>query len=148
MKRNVLLMLAGALAVGLIAAGCGGDDDDDSSDALTKQEFIAQGNAICKAGNAEIDAAAEETFAKNGQPTPAESDAFVTDTVVPNVQGQIDDMRALGIPEEDADQVNGILDEAEGIVDELEADPSSIEGDPFAPVNGDLKDYGLTTCAG
>ena len=65
------------LALGLIAAGCG-DDDDESSDtgtdavtaaALTKEEYLAQGNQICKQGNAETDAAAQQVF-QGGKPTP------------------------------------------------------------------------------
>lgn len=151
MKRNALLMLAGALAAGLIAVGCGGNDDESSDTGteaavLTKEEFIVQANAICEAGNAEINQAGE---AQQGAPGTPEFDAFVTDTLVPNVQGQIDDIRALGIPEEDADQVNGLLDEAESILDEIAADPASVtQGDPFAPINQGLEDYGLTTCAG
>ncbi|MBM3667277.1 MAG: hypothetical protein FJW90_07315 [Actinobacteria bacterium] len=144
MKGNLKLLTLFALAAGLIAAGCG--DDDGSSD-LTHEEFVTQANAICKEGNAEIDAAAEETFEKNGQPTQAESDAFVTDTIVPNVQGQISDIRDLGIPEEDED-LNGTLDEAEEITDGLTDDPASFtQGDPYAPINDELRAAGLTECA-
>jgi hypothetical protein len=151
MKRNWMILLAGLLATGLIAAGCGGDDDDDDGgdggEALSKEEFVSQANQICTDGNAEVETAATETF-QNGQPTPEEEEAFVTDTVLPSVQGQIDQIRALGIPEGDEDEVNGFLDEAEAIVDEAEADPQTFfQGDPFAEVNDDLTAYGLTACA-
>lgn len=142
-KPGWLLVLA--LACGLIAAGCGGDDDD-GGDALSKEEFIAQGNEVCTAGNAELQAAGET--AGSGGPGTPQFDAFVTDTLVPNVQGQIDDLRALGIPEGDEDTVNGILDDAEAALADIEADPSVLaQGNPFADVNQRLSDYGLTECA-
>jgi hypothetical protein len=145
MNRKTIWLLAAVMAMGLIAAGC--DDDDDGGDALTKEEFVAQGNAICEKGNAEINAAADEAFSGK-QPNPAAEEAFVTDTLVPSVQGQIDDIRDLGIPEGDEDTVNGFLDKAELILQDLKEDPASIDdGDPFAPVNQELADYGLTTCA-
>ena len=56
MKRNAILLLAGGARLGLIAAGCGGNDDEssdtgtDSTTALTKAEFLKQGNAICQQG--------------------------------------------------------------------------------------------------
>jgi hypothetical protein len=149
MKRNAMLLAAGAIAAGLIAAGCGGNDDSSSDTgtdaaALTKEEYLAQGNAICAQGNAELQQA--------GGADPANAaafDAFVADTFVPNVQGQIDQLRE-GIPEGDEDTVNGFLDDAETILDEVEADPASIQGesDPFAEVNTQLEAYGLTACSG
>lgn len=144
MKRNLLWLLAGVLATGLIAAGCGDDDDDggDGGEALSKEEYLAQGNQICEEGQAEL-RQAEDTIND-----PAAPEAFITDTLVPNVQGQIDQLRE-GIPEGDEDTVNGILDDAEVILDDIEADPASLQGnaDPFADVNPRLNEYGLTTCA-
>jgi hypothetical protein len=150
MKRNAMLALALALATGSIAAGCGGDDDDDGGDSLTKEEFVAQGNEICTEGNADIEAGAEEAFSQ-GQPNPETVEAFVNDTLVPSVQGQIDDIRDLGAPEGDEDQVTEILDKAELALQDIKEDPSLAAGegaDPFAEVNQELSDYGLTACAG
>jgi hypothetical protein len=158
MKRNWMILLAGLLATGLIAAGCGGDDDDDDGgdggEALTKEEFLAQGNAICEEGNAELNAAADEVFQGGQRPSPEELETFVNDSFVPNIQGQIDDIRALGPPEEDEDTINGILDDAEDALAEVEEDPQGTLGaeagqttDPFAEVNAQLADYGLTACS-
>jgi hypothetical protein len=156
MKRNAILLFAGMLAVGLIAAGCG-DDGDESSDtgtdtvatALTKEEFLAQGNAICKQGAVEIEGAAEQLFG-SGQPTPEQLETFANDTLIPGIRDQIDQIRALAPPEGDEEKVNSMLDKAEDAVAELEANPQSAfrEGnDPFAEVNRELAAYGLTTCA-
>jgi hypothetical protein len=149
MKRNLTLLALAALATGLIAAGCGDDDDDDASSdtgteatELTHEQFVTEANRICKQGNAEL--AQEGPDAGPGSPA---FESFVTDTLVPNVQGQIADIRALGIPEED-ESLNATLDEAEGITEDIAANPASItEGDPFAPINDELTAAGLTECA-
>ena len=56
-----------AVAIALVAAGagagCGGDDDEK---ALTKAEFIKQGDAICKKAAAEGEKQADEMFADLG----------------------------------------------------------------------------------
>jgi len=140
MKRNALLLLGLVLATGLIAAGCGGDDDD-GGDALTKEEYLAQGNANCEAEDAKLNQAGPESE--------AELPAFIEDTFVPNIQGQIDYLRD-GIPEGDEDQVNQILDETELALQDIKEDPSlagpGATEDPFADPTRQLHQYGLTSC--
>jgi hypothetical protein len=147
MKRNVILMLACLAATGLIAAGCGSDDNSggDSGgggDALSKEDFLAQGNQICKDGNAALNAA----DAPAGQDK-ASLDAFVTDTLVPNIQGQIDDLSDLTPPDDIADDVSAALDDAQTELDAISADPSSLSDNSFSDVNQELTDIGLTECA-
>jgi hypothetical protein len=141
-------VLAAGIAAVLVAAGCGDDDEDTTTAAApTKQEFIEQGDAICEEGDQEIDAAGQETFS-GGRPSPEEQQQFITETVVPNVQGQIDDLRALTPPEGDEEQVNQILDTAQEELDALEQDPQAgFMGEPFAQAEKLLKDYGFEVCA-
>jgi hypothetical protein len=151
MKRNPLLLLGSVLAIALIAAGCGGDDDNDGGEALTKQEFLAQGNAICTAGDKEIETAFQ-TAIGNTKPTQEQLNAVVTDSLVPSIQGQIDDIRDLPAPEGDEDHVGQILDESELALQDVKENPSlATQGggqDPFAAVNEQLNEYGLTACGG
>ena len=71
----------------------------------------------------------------------------VTDGLVPNIRGQLEDIRALGFPEDDEDTVDSALSAADDVLDEVEADPSILlSADPFADVNTALNDYGLTEC--
>ena len=139
------LLLTAILSVGVIAVGCGGGGDN-----LTKAEFTTQGNAICKKGNQEINKEANKTFTKGQQPSKAEIEKFATDTVVPEVQKQIDGLRDLNAPSADEDQVNAILDEAQSANDKAKADPTifASNGDPFKKANQLAKSYGLTECAG
>jgi len=167
--RRITALLALALAAGLIAAGCGDDDDTTTAatttsttttagatgatgatgEPLSKDEFIAQADAACKAGDKKIDAAADETFS-NGNPSQEEQEAFVTDDVIPNVQDEVDAIGALTPPEGDEEEVAAIVDAAQAAIDEITADPSTLTeqgaGDPFAEANQLAKDYGLEVC--
>ena len=139
MKKLAILSLV--LAVPLLAAGCGGGGDDN----LSKSEFVSQGNAICKKGNQQLNAAGK---ALGKHPTKAQLNSFVTASVIPNIQRQVDQLRALDEPSADQDQVNAILDEADAALAKVKADPSLLTGnsDPFAKANKKAKAYGLTVC--
>src|SRR5882724_6062245 len=108
MKRNPLWLLGLVLAVALIAAGCGGGGDDSTStSSLAKPAWIVKADAICQQGNQEIAQAADEQFGKqHHEPTDEQVQQFTSATVVPSVQHQIDQIRDLGAPSGDEDQVN------------------------------------------
>jgi hypothetical protein len=143
--RVALASAVSALAAGAIAAGCGGDDN---SDAISKSEFLAKGNQICKQGNA-VEGAAFSEF--KGRPTEAQIAAVITGTILPNIQRQIDQIGALGTPDGDEDEVNGMLDDAQTALEQERADPAAVASgnspDPFADVARRLHAYGLTECA-
>lgn len=152
MKTKLSLIAAAALATGLIAAGCGGDDDESSDSGteattLTKAEFITEADAICAQGNQEIDQAFQ-TLSKD--PSQAQFDEVVTVTVIPSIQGQIDDIRALGAPEGDEDQISAALDSAQEATDKVEEDPSILNDpqgeDPYTEAEKLLREYGITKC--
>lgn len=161
------ITLAALLAASLLAAGCGGDDETTSSSTTTAAasgatgasgasgaqgatgilpaDFAADANAICEEGQKGLDAA----FSQLGQnPSQADIEKVVGPTIVPNIQGQIDAIRALGEPDEGADELNAFLDDAQSTLDQLESNPGTLRGDPFADVNAQAEDLGLTACAG
>jgi hypothetical protein len=165
---RISTLLSLVLAAGLIAAGCGDDDEETttaatttttqagatgptgaSGEPLSKAEFIEEADAICKAGDKEIDAAADQLFSGGANPGQAEEEAFITQTLVPGVQQQVDGIRALTPPEGDEEEVQAILDAAQQAIDELEADPEAFfeqGGDPFAEANQLAQEYGLQVC--
>jgi hypothetical protein len=151
-SRTTAVVIGAVVAIA--AAGCGGDGDDTSATtaALSKDEFVTQANEICAKGSDEIDAAAADVFGGGSQPSPEEGQQFITETVIPTIQGEIDDIKALGAPAGDEEQVTAILDAAQQGVDAGKADPSVLEGgqqnDPFAESDKLAKAYGLTECAG
>ena len=138
-----LALLAALLASGLVVASCGDDDD-----ALTKSEFIKQADAICKQGNERIDAEAKKIFTSGKQPSQAQLNQFATETLIPDVQRQVDDVRALDEPSEDEDQVNAFLDSAQADLDKGEEDPSYLTSEKsFAKTNKLGQQYGFKVCS-
>jgi hypothetical protein len=122
------------------AAGCGDDDD-----ALGEEEFIDQANAICEEGNAEL----EEIFSAFEVEEPTEEElADGVEEAADNIEGQIEEIRALEGPDDLEEDLDAVLDDAEDAVDQLrEAGPALFEGeDPFADINERLRDLGFTTC--
>jgi ABC-type lipoprotein release transport system permease subunit len=145
MKLRATLALIAVLALGVIAAGCGSSGDDSSSTSnLTKAEFIAKADAICQQGNQQINSAAHEQFG-NQKPTAAEVQQFITGTVLPNTQSQVDKIKALGAPSGDEDQVNKILDTVQADIDKAKSS-GDIENSTFADSNALAKQYDLKVC--
>ncbi len=144
MKLRAALALTAVLALGAIAAGCGSSSDDSSTSDLTKAEWIAKADAICQQGNQEIDQAARQQFG-NQKPTAAEVQQFATGTALPNTQKQVDQIKALGAPSGDEDQVNKILDTVQADIDKAKAS-GDIENSTFADGNALARQYGLKVC--
>jgi len=143
---------AAALAASMLAlAACGGGDDTATTDStqgtpLTEADFTSQANAICTAGNEEVDSAAADL---GQQPSQADIESFAKDTLVPSIQDQINAIAALGAPEGQTEQVDTFLEDAQDKLDELEKDPGlATNDDLFADVNEQATALGLTECAG
>ena len=145
--------MAGLLAVALVVAGCGSSSDTTAS--LTKAEFVKQGNAICAAGNKEINAEFEKffkegEFGKKKQPTQAQFEEGAEEIVVPSIRKQIDGLSELSAPEGEEQQFEALLENAEGQLEKGEEDPSLLTEESnhlFASVNKEAKALGLTSCA-
>jgi hypothetical protein len=171
---HLKISLAALMATALIVAGCGGDDTTTTSSSSTTaagasgasgasgaagevagggllpDDFAADANAICVAGNDEIDAAGAEQFGgSNQEPSQADQQSFVNEILIPSIRGQIDALRALGDPDEGAEELSAVLDDAESALQEIEDDPSLLTGesDPFAGIDDQFKELGLPACA-
>jgi hypothetical protein len=152
--KKASLLLAGLLATGLIAAGCGDDDEDENGDggeALSEQEFITQADQICTEGDAEVESQERGFFGKS-KPSQAEVEQYVSEVVVPGIQSQIDGIRELEARDEIEGQVTEFLDTAEGDLDEIEQNPNLLTqggqgADPFAETRQLGADIGLKVCA-
>ena len=162
MKNRLLIPFALIAAIGALAvAGCGGDDDDTTDTtgasgtsgvtgtALTEEEWVQQADAICAAGDKEINQAGQELFG-NQQPSQADIEDFANDVLIPNIQSQLDAIRALVPPEEIADDATQLVDAANEALDEIRDDPSLVTASdadsPFADVNQQAQDLGLSDC--
>jgi hypothetical protein len=129
------------------AAGCGGSDDN----APTKAEFIQQADAICKKAHDKFEKDFNQAFAGNSQPSQAELNKFALSTLVPGVQGEIDDVSALQPPSGDEAEVEAIIDAVQGGVDKIKADPGvlspQVKFDPQKKGHQLAKEYGMKECA-
>jgi len=148
--------LAATLVFGLGAAGCGSSKSKSnktstSTPAITKAAFLKQGNAICKRGNQQIAKAANTLFPRTGpKPSKARMTKFATSTVVPSLQSQINQIKALGTPAGDQTKVNAIVSSAQSALDKGKKDPALLTSNgssPFKKTNQLSRSYGLKTCA-
>lgn len=144
--KAACLTTCAALLLGIGAAGCGSSDSTDTTTtAITKSAFVAQANAICTKGN-KVQSAAGAKLGKN--PSQAQFTAYTKDTVIPNIQGQIDSVRALGAPAGDEATVSHMLDLAQADLNKIKADPTLLQdnSDQFANFAKIAHPYGLTAC--
>ena len=152
---KLLTAAAAAAVLAMLIAGCGGGDETtDETVTLTKTEFIKQGDAICKEGNEEIEKGFEEfaqenDIPQNQEPSKEQGAEIVETVILPNIQEQSEEIRELGAPEGDEEQVDELLDSLEDAVAAGEDDPESLfedDSDPFGEVNQLATDYGFKVC--
>src|SRR5215210_1927641 len=152
-KSIALIAIAGALGF----AGCGDDEETPTSTESVETgssgatgasgatalpaDFAEEANQICADGEAALE---EPDF--QGEPSQKQIESFVTDGLVPNIQAQIDDIRALDPPSEGADELTAFLDHAQAELDDLQADPSTID-QAFDGVDAEAEALGLDECA-
>jgi hypothetical protein len=132
LSKRLIVLLAGVMAIAIVAAGCGSSSDD-STDAvvgLTKTEFIKQGDAICKKGSAALSKEAEEFADENdvdiSKPTEEQQEEVIETVVGPALQAQADELGELGAPAGEEDKVSAILDALEAGAEELEDNPAAL----------------------
>jgi hypothetical protein len=143
----VAVTVAGAVLV----AGCGSSGSSSSSTtaALTKEQWIAQADAICKQDNKNINSAARKTFG-NQKPSQQQLTQFVNETLIPSLETELSDIRALTPPAGDEDTVNNLLADVDTAIQQTKQDPTSAvsngSNSPFAKPDQEAKAYGLKVC--
>lgn len=126
---------AALLAVAALLAGCGGDEDEGGfspvvSEPVSKLEFLRQADEICVSTESRIEAAADDLVTAKKDPAPAEVESIALEVVVPALESEVAAIGALGAPEGDEDEVQGILDATEAGIAEIEADPQALLDGP------------------
>ena len=142
-KSLTALMVLAILACALVV-GCGGSSSSDTSTAapLSKSEFISEADSICENGNSELADAAQSAGLSQAS-SEDDFNAFINDTVLPNIQKQADAIDALGAPEGDEDEVQAIVDSLNTAITETQQDPNS---NAFTESNKLAQAYGLKKC--
>jgi hypothetical protein len=136
-------------ALVLFAGACG-----DDGTRLSKAEFLKQGNATCKATNDKIDTASAKKFPnQDEQPDPAKFKTFATETLIPDLRQEVDDLDDLKPPKDLQDDVDHLLSDVRDALDNVKEDVNedtaaflNSESDPFADAKKKANDIGLTVC--
>lgn len=157
------------LALALLGAACTGDE------ALSQDEYIGQGNAICEDANARLEAISSEFYADLPEDSSPEEFVEVFSEFIDQVtvvsEGQLADLRDLAAPEGDEELLAALYDDIEAVLGALnDLADAAAAGDPAAigqlasredPGHGGLRiaatafdevdkqaiEYGLTVCA-
>lgn len=153
MSKRVFALLVGLLALVLLVAGCGGGGDS-SSEALTKAEFIKQGDEICKKAEAQLEDEAEE-FAEENEidtenPSKVEKEEVIETVVAPALHRQAEEIGELGAPSGEEEAVEEILEALETGADELEAEPQKLfsSESPIEEAGTLAQEFGFKECGG
>lgn len=163
-SRMIATSLAG---LALVLAGCGGDDDEETTTAastqattpvvatVTKAEYIAQADAICKTEDAASQAAAAaaiEALGVEGEPSDAQLTKIAGDIAVPSFEKQLTALRALPKPEADAAAIDAIYADLESAVTKAKEDPSILLAssaaaeNPLAAAAAKAQAFGMKEC--
>lgn len=153
MRRAFAPALALAAAA-LLAAGCGDDDDsqdDGAGGTQSKAAWVKQADGICAAANADLNQAVQDQFGAK-PPSDADQEQFATETLVPNLQSQHDEIADLAAPEGAEQQAEKLLASLQHGIDELSDDPSLVAEAgakaPLAEADQLAAELGLTDCGG
>lgn len=126
----------------------------EGSSSTSKAEFVRQANAICAAGKKQGLAAMGAYVKQHPTASPQEKVKLLTEAVqtafLPEIQTQIDEIRALGAPAGDEGQVNAYLAAMQEGVDaasKASSPSTSLFGQSFKRSAGLARKYGLDSCA-
>jgi hypothetical protein len=158
MKRR---SAASVLLAALVAAGCGGGGNGAknvattpaSSGPLTKAQFVAAADKVCKATSNKIAAAAAKlrtAAEKTGTIPVPQVSKFLTQTSLPAYDAMLDQLRALTPPKSDEKTIDGLIASLAGAIDTAKADPVKYSkngaADPFDDANSRAMKYGMKVC--
>lgn len=150
----MLLVLAvlGALAAAFLA-GCGGDDDGSATaESLTKAQFVKQADGICakynRKGERQFQKVVETLNLDQGEPKRDVAAKGVAAVAIPILEEQIEELRALPVPEGEEQEIELIIERQEQSLEKVEDEPLfRVSGNPYEELNKPAADYGLVECS-
>lgn len=153
MSKRIIAMLLAALVL-VVVAGCGSGDDDEGGEetqTLTKVEFIEQGDKICEEAEERSESEAEQFAEDNGfeleKASKEEIEEAITEVLVPALNQQAEEIKALGAPEGDEKRVEAIVAALQDGASEVADEPKlAFEGQPLKEASRLAKDYGFKVC--
>jgi hypothetical protein len=154
MGRGPTTLVVAVIAAVLLVAGCGGGSDSGSSaNPISKEEFIAKADAICKKGVKRMQSgifAAIKVPQNLTKVSSREQEKIVTTVMVPSVSREAKELRALGVPDGDEEKVDAIITTLEEGVETAERDPQAVtkSSDVLFGISSRIAgEYGLKACS-
>jgi len=121
----VALVVVGAALV----AGCGGGGDETTVETVTptKAEFIRKADKICRnTREAIIDGSVPKIEKVVGTPKAQQVEfELISNVLIPALEKEVDDLRALGMPAGDEAEIETILKLTEGAIAEAKTEPET-----------------------
>lgn len=156
MGRGPIALIAAVLAAAMLVAGCGGGDDSSSSGSISKEEFITKADAICKASSKRMEKELFLFLRENRpsgslrKPSVAQNEKFIVTVLAPNLEREIKELKALGVPEGDEEKVNAMLSALEEGLETAENETATVAAGTSDMVFGIASriaaEYGLEAC--
>lgn len=146
--RKILgaLALIAALAV---VAGCGGGDDETTA-TVTKAEFIKAGDAVCKKGLENREAAIQKSVKKSKKELRENFESseavFLLKSILPTIQQTSEELSELETPDAQAEKMVADFEKA---VEGAETNPKAVitgEDSSIAEFGQEATKYGFKYC--
>jgi hypothetical protein len=155
LSKGIPALLVGAL-VAMLAVGCGGGssggDTEVTVSSMSKAEFIKKADAVCKKGSEAITADYGEFLREHKgvkNPTEALFSELVDRVVAPNLEREVEEIRALGAPKGQEARVEAVLAAVERSLTTAEEEPRNVINDMpkvFGEADKVAKQYGFRVC--
>lgn len=142
-----------ALVIAFVVGGCGSSGSDKTAAVhVSKAVFLRKADVTCERIYDQV-TAGYQSFVKHAgnQPfsTPQKIRSFVNTVLLPAKRQEVDELRALGVPGGDEDQVEGILAAYEEGIATAEEDPQAAATSTFGVfvlATEMAEAYGLEDC--
>ena len=147
-------ILVGVMLIAVGVVGCGGDGGDETT--VVKADFVKQANAVCLKAAKKRDATAQAAFRAQEKLPQAESESeiekseWVLARVIRPLAEMSDELAALSVPGESADEAEAVSAAFQEAIDEVEAEPTQVvkgEVNPFGKPKKLAGEYGIKACA-
>jgi hypothetical protein len=125
------------VASAALVAGCGGGGEEtaEATPTPTKAEFIRKADSICKNAREKIvNVSLPQLSTLDNEPKASEELEYklIATLLVPTLEKELADLRALGAPAGDEAKIEKILQLFEGAVEEAQTEPESyVQGDSY-----------------
>lgn len=154
LSARTVTLLCGAAALTVLVAGCGGGGGDESTsgEPLTKAEFIARGDEICRQGDAAIEEEANEFAEEHGidtnKPSEADEEELVSAVAAPAFRSQAEEIGELTAPRGEDAKVEAMVEALTEGAEELEAEPELLleSKNPLEKSAKLAQEFGFTVC--